>query len=144
MEDDRGQAEAEHEEVREGQAREHAAPRALQPRAVPHDAHEREVPRHARGEQREREQQHRVGPVGPGPEREQRVQEAGPAARRGVTPRGVGVPVGSRRGEVAARVVPAGGRRGSLPQAPVLGSAGDPLHAGQPRTSDAVRRARPR
>lgn len=103
MEDDHREAEEEHDEVPEGEAGQDAVPRALQVEVVPHDAHEREVPHDARGEQNQREQHDRVRPVGAVGDREQRIEEPGPAAG-GVTPQDGGAPVGPRCGEVTARV----------------------------------------
>lgn len=130
MKDDHGQAEEEHEEVPEGQSREDAVPRALQVEAVPHDAHEREVPHETRREQHEREQQHRVRPVGGIRDREQRIQEP----HGGVGPRGGGVAVRPRRGEEAARVVVSVGRtvlgNGAFsPETTICGSSSDPVQA---------------
>lgn len=84
MGDDHGQAEKEHEEVPEREPGQDAVPRALQVRAVPHGAHQREVGEHPRREQQQREHQERVGPAGAARERVQRVEEPGAALRAAV------------------------------------------------------------
>lgn len=105
MEDDHRQAEEQHEEIPEGQARQDAVPRALQVEVVPYDAHEREVANDARGEQDEREQHDCVRPVGAVGNWEQRVVEPWTAAGRVVPHRGGGEAGRPRCGEVGARVV---------------------------------------